>query len=162
MLIEKNKVVTFHYRLKEAGQEQTIETSHGQDPVLYLYDRGGILPALAQAMAGHRVGDEFSVSLTPEQAYGERHASRPQRIPIKHLSRGYKKLRPGQTVAVNTHEGPRNVTVLKVGKFNIDVDTNHPLAGKALVFEVEIVDIRDATREELTHGHAHGVGGHQH
>ena len=66
------------------------------------------------------------------------------------------------TVQVNTQHGPWDAVVLKVGKFNVDIDSNHPLAGKTLSFEIEVVEVRDATSEELAHGHAHGAGGHHH
>lgn len=82
-------------------------------------------------------------------------------MPIKHLAT-QGKLVPGQVVAVRTDKGLRRVVVQKVGKFNVDVDLNHPLAGKTLVYEVEVVAVRDASAEELAHGHVHGVGGHQH
>lgn len=162
MQIEKNKVVMFHYRLSEEGREETIETSHGDEPMSYLHGYGGILPGLEKAMAGHQTSDQFSLSLPPAEAYGERHPGGPQRIPIKHLAGKHKKLKPGQMVAVNTKEGSRNVTVVKVGKFNVDIDTNHPLAGKTLVFEIDIVEVRDASAEEIAHRHVHGPGGHQH
>ena len=88
-----------------------------------------------------------------------------QRIPIKHLHNHEKlknKIKVGMTVQVNTQNGPWDAVVLKVGKFNVDIDSNHPLAGKTLTFALEVVDVRDATPEELSHGHAHGVGGHHH
>lgn len=66
------------------------------------------------------------------------------------------------TVQINTNHGPRDVTVVKAGLKTIDVDTNHPLAGRTLNFEIEVLDVRDATAEEIAHGHAHGAGGHQH
>ncbi|KZY84063.1 hypothetical protein A3740_00575 [Oleiphilus sp. HI0068] len=72
------------------------------------------------------------------------------------------KLKPGMVVSINTEEGPRQVVVLKAGKFNVDVDTNHPLAGQVLSFDIEIQSVREATEDELAHGHAHGVGGHHH
>ena len=86
-----------------------------------------------------------------------------QRVSIKHVvSRGVKKFKPGMVVQVNTEHGPRDVRVVKAGLKTLDVDTNHPLAGRTLVFEIDIVNVRDATAEELAHGHAHGEGGHQH
>ena len=159
MQIEKDKVVTFHYRLSEA--DELLESTNDDEPLAYLHGHGGIIPALEQAMTGRQVGDRFSVTLAPEQAYGPRRERPPQRVPIKHLlTKG--KLKPGQVVAVNTREGPREAVIVKVGKFNVDVDTNHPLAGKILTFEIDIQDVREATPEELSHGHAHGVGGHRH
>jgi FKBP-type peptidyl-prolyl cis-trans isomerase SlyD len=156
MQIEKNKVVTFHYRLKEEGKEDIIETSHGVEPMNYLHGYGGILNGLEKAMDGRQSSDQFTLSLTPEEAYGLRHQVDPQRIQIKHLAGKHKKLKPGQMVAVNTKGGTREVTIVKVGKFNVDVDTNHPLAGKTLVFDIDIIDVRDATAEEIAHRHAHG------
>ena len=162
MQIEKNKVVLFHYRLTEAGNDEVIESSHDKDPLAYLYGRGGILAGLETAMTGKQSGEQVSVTLTPEDAYGLRQENTQQRIPIKHLLGKHKKLRVGQIVAINTREGQREATVVKVGKFNVDIDTNHPLAGKTVTFEIDIVDVREASEEELAHGHAHGAGGHQH
>ena len=71
-------------------------------------------------------------------------------------------MKVGQVVSVNTDQGTRQVQILKVGKFNVDVDTNHPLAGIELQFDIDIKEVRQATDEELAHGHAHGPGGHQH
>jgi FKBP-type peptidyl-prolyl cis-trans isomerase SlyD len=101
------------------------------------------------------------VTLDPKDAYGIPLESSEQRISKKHLTtKG--KLQVGMVVDINTTEGLRQATIVKVGKFNVDVDTNHPFAGKTLTFEVEIADVRDATGEELAHGHVHGAGGHQH
>ena len=72
------------------------------------------------------------------------------------------KLKPGMIVSINTEEGDKQVMVIKAGKFNVDVDTNHPLAGKTLTFDVDVQGVRDATGDEISHGHAHGVGGHHH
>lgn len=161
MQIEKNKVVTFHYRLNDADGPQ-IESSEGNEPMAYLHGHHGIIRGLEEAMAGKQPGDQFSVTLPPDKAYGPRYDNLQQRIPIKHLLSRSKKLHAGQVVSVNTKQGARDVTIIKVGKFNVDIDSNHPLAGKTLVFAIDIVDVRDATKEEIAHGHAHGAGGHQH
>jgi len=84
-----------------------------------------------------------------------------QRVPLKHL-RARGRLRPGMVAAVETEHGARQVTVVKVGKFNADVDTNHPLAGRTLSFDIEVLEVRAASEEEIAHGHAHGAGGHHH
>lgn len=160
MNIAKDCVVAFHYRLSEEGGAE-LETSRDGDSSLYLHGHKNILPALEAVFEGKTSGDTFSVTLTPEQAYGFRHEGSTQRIPIKHLA-GKIKPRPGMVVSVSTEQGLRQVTVIKVGKFNVDVDTNHPLAGKTLTFDIEITDVREASAEEKAHGHAHGVGGHQH
>lgn len=164
MSVSANKVVSFHYRLHQVDGE-LLEESYGAEPTLYLYGHNNLLAALEDAMEGKNIGDKFEVTLTPEQGYGQRREGAVQRVPIKHLHEHEKiknRLKPGMKVAVNTQHGPWEAVVLKVGKFNVDIDSNHPLAGKHLKFEIEIADLRDATEEELAHGHAHGVGGHNH
>lgn len=159
MLIEKDKVVSFHFKVIENGE--LLESSGDGDPMLYMHGHNGLITGLESELAGKKVGDNFSVMLEPKDAYGIPLESSKQRISKKHLAtKG--KLQVGMVVDINTTEGLRQATIVKVGKFNVDVDTNHPFAGKTLTFEVDIVDVRDATSEELTHGHAHGAGGHQH
>lgn len=164
MHISADSVVSFHYRLSETGGE-LLESSYEADPTLYLHGHNNLLPALEDALAGKQLGDKLSLDLSPEQAYGLRNEGATQRIPIKHLHNYAaikNKLKPGMRVAVNTQNGPWDALVLKVGKFNVDIDSNHPLAGKSLTFEIEIVEVRAATADELAHGHAHGAGGHHH
>ena len=160
MIVEKDKVVTFHYTLKNADGEQ-MESSREKDPMNYLHGAGNIIPGLEKAMEGHAVGDEFSVTVEPEDAYGLRNEKNVQRVPLKRL-KGIGKISVGQVLNLQTKQGQVQVTVLKVGRFNVDVDGNHPLAGAQLTFDVEIMDIRDASEEEMTHRHVHGPGGHQH
>ncbi|MCK9469724.1 MAG: peptidylprolyl isomerase [Porticoccaceae bacterium] len=160
MKIDNNKVVYFHYRLSEVGQEP-LETSDSDQPAAYLHGHNNILPALEEAMAGREAGDDFAVTLSPAQAYGERQEGQQQRVPIKHLlTKG--KLRPGMAVKVNTANGPRDARILKVGKFNVDLDLNHPFAGLELAFAIRITEVREASLEEIDHGHVHGAGGHHH
>ena len=160
MNIAKDSVVQFNYNLKD-DQGNDIETTTGGEPMAYLHGHGNIIPGLEQALEGKAVGDKFSVTVEPAKAYGERKENAQQRIPLKHLQ-GARKWKPGMMAVVETEQGYRQVTVVKVGKFNADVDTNHPLAGKTLVFDIDVVDVREATAEEKAHGHAHGVGGHHH
>lgn len=160
MKIEKNKVVSFHYKLREEGGE-VFENSHDSDPVLYLHGHRGMLPGLEDAMVDKESGDSFSVTVSPDKGYGQRKEGAIQRVPKKHLlTKG--KLTPGMIVQINTEHGGQEAILIKVGLKNVDVDANHPLAGKTLVFDVEVIEVRDATEEEIAHGHAHGVGGHQH
>lgn len=160
MIVEKSKVVSFHYTLKNAAGE-VLESSRDKQPMSYLHGANNIITGLEKAMKGREVGDEFSVTVEPQDAYGVRNEGNVQRVPLKRL-RGAGKIRPGQLLTLQTRQGPVQVTVLKVGRFNIDVDANHPLAGQQLTFDVEITEIRDSTKEESQHGHAHGPGGHQH
>ena len=160
MNIANNAVVSFHYTLKNDLDEQ-IETSQQGEPSVYLHGGNNIIRGLEQAMEGHSTGDSFSVTIEPIHAYGIRNESLTQRVPIKHiLHKG--KLKTGDLVQINTDKGPRSVTVIKAGRHTADIDANHPLAGKTLTFDIDIVEVREASEEEISHGHAHGPGGHQH
>jgi len=159
MQIAKDTIVRFHYSLAEPGQP-TLETSFDREPLAVLIGRGNILPALEEAMLGRAAGERFSITLSPEQAYGEHRDGAVQRVSKKVF--GPQRLKPGLQTVLQTKFGPRMVTVLKVGMSVVDIDLNHPMAGKTLEFDVRIEDVRAATEEELAHGHAHGEGGHQH
>lgn len=160
MIVEKYKVVTFHYTLKNVDGEE-MESSKDRDPMTYLHGANNIIKGLEKAMQGRAVGDAFSVTVGPEDAYGVRVEDNIQRVPLKRL-KNLGKIKVGQILNLQTNQGPVQVTVVKMGRFNVDVDANHPLAGEALTFKVEITDIRDASEEETKHGHVHGPGGHQH
>ena len=160
MKIEDDKVVTFHYRLRDS-EGLFAESSEGKNPVTYMHGRGNIVPGLEKELTGRVGGETLTVTVPPEEGYGMRDPSAVQRVPIKHLA-GRGKLAAGQMVPVNTNAGIRYALVLKVGHFHIDVDFNHPLAGRTLIFDVDVVGVRDATAEELEHGHAHGPEGHAH
>lgn len=161
MIIAKNKVVSLHYRLSEDGGEE-LENNKDSLPMTYLHGYGNLLNALEEQLVGLETGAVKSVILQAHEAYGTRNESALQRTPIKHLIGKYKRLLPGMVVKVNTSQGTKNARIIKTGKFNVDLDMNHPLAGKNLKFDVEIVDIRDASPEEIQHGHVHGPGGHHH
>ena len=111
-------------------------------------------------MQDREAGDSFGVDVAAADAYGERRDGLTQRVPKKHF--GNQRLVPGQQVVLQTNFGPRAVTIQKVGMSVVDVDLNHPMAGKDLHFDVEIVDVREASPEEIEHGHVHGEGGHHH
>jgi FKBP-type peptidyl-prolyl cis-trans isomerase SlyD len=158
--LEKGKVVAFHYRLTVSGGSLS-ESSPDDAPVFYLHGSGNIIPGLEEQLAGHAAGDRLSVTIPPEKAYGLRNPYPVERVPIKHVQ-AHGPLRPGARVAIQTSGGLRQVTVAKVGRYNVDVDPNHPLAGKTLSFDIEIVEVRDARPEELEHGHAHGPSDEHH
>lgn len=163
MVVEKNKVVTFHYRLTESGK--VLEESHGGSPMVYLHGHPGLIKGLEEALEGKKAGHHLTVTVPPEKAYGPRYPNALQRVSINHViksSSAKPKFQPGMVVQLNTQNGPQPVVVLKVGLKNLDVDTNHPLAGKTLTFDLDVIDIREATSEELAHGHVHGEGGHHH
>lgn len=160
MQITRDTVATFHYTLSNDASEE-LETSRDGEPTAYLHGANNIITGLESALEGTSSGDKLTVTLQPEEAYGDRDPKRQQRVPVKHLVfKG--KLRPGMVVQLNTGDGMRPVSIVKAGRHSADIDTNHPLAGQALLFDIEILDVRAATAEEIAHGHAHGVGGHQH
>ena len=162
MKAEKDKVVTFHYHLTDESGAK-VDSSHDRaEPLTILFGHGQIIPGLEQAMEGHEAGDKFDVSVPPEQGYGERREDFTQRVPKKYF-RDADHLKPGDATVLSVQGGGyRQVVVLKVGSSVVDVDLNHPMAGKTLKFDVEITDVRDATPEETEHGHVHGEGGHHH
>jgi len=168
MIIAENCVVAFHYKLCEVLQDGSksgwLEQSAGREPLLYLHGHANVIPGLEQAMAGKKAGDSLEITLAPEQAYGLRRSNSIIRVPIKHLHlpAGQKALMPGVIVGVQTDQGVRSALIVKAGRFNVDIDTNHPFAGRTLHYSLDIVDVRSATPEEITHRHAHGAGGHHH
>ncbi len=159
MKIEDNSVVRFHYTVSEPGQGE-LESSRKLEPLSVLIGHGGIIPGLESAMKGREAGESFDITVTSDQAYGERREGLVQRVPRKHFKGA--KLAPGMQVVLPTDQGQRAMTVRKVGISVVDVDLNHPMAGKTLDFAVEILDVREATAEEISHRHVHGDGGHQH
>ena len=159
MKIEKDRVVRFHYTVGEVGQPAT-ESSQGGEPLAILIGHNNIIPGLETAMEGREAGETFAVDVPAAQAYGERREGLTQRIPKKHF--GNQRLVPGMQVVLQTNFGPRAVTIEKVGMSVVDVDLNHPMAGKDLHFDIEVVEVREASAEEIEHGHVHGDGGHHH
>ncbi len=160
MKIEKDRVVRFHYTVSEAGQEPIESSRERGEPLAILIGHGNIIPGLETAMMDKEAGESFGVDVKSADAYGERREGLSQRVPKKHF--GNTRLVPGQQVILQTNFGPRAVTVEKVGMTVVDVDLNHPMAGKDLHFDVEIVEVRQASEEEVQHGHVHGDGGHHH
>lgn len=160
MKIEQSKVVSFFYTLTEENGDQ-LEAKDAI-PMAYLHGHNNLLPSLEEALEGREAGETLRVVLPPERGFGIRKADSVQRVPVKHLMTKSKKLLPGTVVKVRTESGPLSGTIVKTGKYMANVDLNHPFAGKTLVFDIKIDTVRDATAEELNHGHAHGVGGHHH
>lgn len=162
MKVEAKKVVSFHYSVSDGGPAPVDSSRERGEPLSVLIGAGNIIPGLEKALLGHEVGDTFQADVVAADAYGERRADFVQRVPKKYFDNA-DALQPGSTTVLQTKEGgPRMVVVLKIGSSVIDVDLNHPMAGKSLVFDVEITDIRDASDEEVAHRHAHGAGGHDH
>lgn len=158
MSIEENKVVSFYYTLKnEAGE--VLDHSDNDDPLLYLHGHENIIPGLEDEMSGKDVGDTFTALIPPEQAYGQRNDSLIQ-VVDQSAFQGVDDVQVGMQFSAELGGQTRILTIKDVQGDQVTFDANHPLAGETLHFDVEIVDIRDATEEELSHGHVHGEHGH--
>jgi len=158
--IAKNRVVSFHYTLRDE-QGNVLDASAGRGPMTYLHGKNNIIPGLEQALAGKSAGEKLDVTVPPEQAYGPRRDALVQIVSRSKFTEGAE-LAPGMQVRASGPQGARMVTVVRVERDFITVDANHPLAGRTLHFSVEIADVRKATHEEIAHGHVHGPGGHHH
>ena len=161
MTIDKNKVVAFSYVLTDESSNE-LERSTSEDPMVYLHGHRNMMAGVEEALAGKQEGDALNVTLPPERAYGLVKENATQRVPIKHLLTKHKKYKPGMAVKVDTQQGAQDVVIKKVGRFNVDVDTNHPLAGKTVTFKINILKVREATPGEISHGHTHGIDGANH
>ena len=161
MTIKENSAVSFHYTLTDdAGQK--IDSSAGQDPLAYLHGAGNIIPGLENALEGKTIGDKLNVAVTAEEGYGPVQQELIQEVP-RSAFQGVESIEIGMQFEAQTGQGGAvPVTVTAVTDETVTVDGNHPLAGKSLNFDVTIEAVREATAEELEHGHVHGAGGHQH
>jgi FKBP-type peptidyl-prolyl cis-trans isomerase SlyD len=160
MQISKNTVATIDYTLTNP-QGQVLDTSKGGEPLSYLHGVGGIIPGLESALEGKQTGDNLSVTIEPDQAYGQRNEELVQEVP-RRMFQGVENIQPGMQFRAQGPQGQQVVTVVGIAGDNVKIDANHPLAGVTLKFDVNVVGVRDATQEELSHGHVHGTGGHQH
>ena len=159
--INNNQVVQFHYTLKD-DEGNIIDQSPEGQPLAYLHGYQNIIPGLEAQLVGKAVGDKFTASVEPADAYGEFDDAAVQEVSRENFQ-GVVNVQAGMQFQSQTEDGHvMLVTVKDVQDDMVIVDANHPLAGKKLHFDVEIADIREATPEELQHGHAHGAGGHHH
>ena len=157
----KDKVIAIHYTLTVDGEK--VESSHDRNEQLWiLLGHGQLIPGLEKALEGHEAGDALQVDVPAAEGYGERQEGQIQRVSKKYFPQA-NRLKPGMATALQLKEGgQRAVTVHNVGMTAIDVDLNHPMAGKDLHFDVSIGEVRDATEEEIQHGHAHAPGAEAH
>lgn len=160
MQVANETVVSFDYTLTD-NDGKVIDSSNGREPLAYLHGKGAIIPGLEREMEGKQVGDEFQVSIAPQDGYGERNEALQQAVPRAQFD-GVGDLEIGMQFRVNTEEGPMVINVVEIRDDEVIVDGNHPLAGVHLNFDVNIREVREATSDELAHGHAHGPGGHEH
>ncbi|MGY0619262.1 FKBP-type peptidyl-prolyl cis-trans isomerase [Lysobacter sp. A378] len=151
MEIEERRVAAFHYTLtNDAGE--VIDKSATDAPLAYLHGAGNIVPGLEKALLGKKTGDSLTADVAPEEAYGPRHEGLIQTVP-RSAFEGVESVQPGMQFEARTEKGPLLVTVTKVEPEEVVVDGNHPLAGQQLHFAVDVVEVREATEEELNNGH---------
>jgi FKBP-type peptidyl-prolyl cis-trans isomerase SlyD len=161
MQIAQDRVVLFHYTLTNDAGEM-LDSSAGGAPLAYLHGQGNIVAGLEKALHGHSAGDKLSVRVEAADGYGVRDASLVKRVPRRSFG-SIGNIKPGMQFEAQLERGQRRVvTVTAVKGDMVTIDGNHPLAGQNLNFEVEVTEVRDATAEELAHGHVHGPGGHHH
>ena len=156
MQISKDKVASIHYTLKNSAGK-VIDSSAGSHPLTYLHGAGNLIPGMESGLEGKVVANKFDLVIQPEHGYGLKDDRLIQQVPRANF--GDQKIEMGMQFQTNRGSV---VTVTKVGLESITVDGNHPLAGEVLSFAVEVMEVRNATADEIAHGHVHGVGGHHH
>lgn len=157
--ITADKAVTIHYAVKNPAGE-VLDKSSEEQPLAFIFGRGMLIPGLEKALEGKTAGDTFATDVAAAEAYGERHDGLVQAVPREMF--GDNDVQPGMQFRASTDHGEQSVLVVEVDDTTVTVDGNHPLAGIDLSFDVEVVDVREATAEELDHGHVHGKGGVEH
>lgn len=168
MVIEKNKVVTLHYKLQEGSLEgNLIEETHGKDPLVFLYGVGQMIPEFERQLSGKKEGDTFSFGIKSSEAYGDYNPQAVVTIPKDSFvidgELATDLLQIGKVIPMRDTEGNQLMgTVSEIHEEDVLMDFNHPMAGVDLYFTGNIEDIRDATATEIEHGHVHGPGGHHH
>jgi len=160
MLIEKDRVALIHYTLTD-DSGQVIDSSAGGEPLAYIHGNGNLVPGLESALEGKTSGEKLAVTVAPADGYGTRDEQLVQRVPKRSLG-GAGEIKKGMQFQAHVGGGIRVFTVTAVVGDMVTLDGNHALADKHLNFQVEIVEVREASQEELDHGHVHGAGGHHH
>jgi FKBP-type peptidyl-prolyl cis-trans isomerase SlyD len=160
MSITQDQVVSIHYTLRDDTGD-VLDQSAADSPLAYLHGHGNLIPGLERELTGRNAGDKLQVKIPPADGYGEYNRALVQQVPRRAL-KGIPNLHVGLRLQAQTPQGPQPVTVTHLAGDMVTIDGNHPLAGKSLHFEVEITEVRDATAEELAHGHVHGPDGHGH
>ena len=156
MIVAANKVVKMHYSVLD-NNKNTIDNSFDGEPLVFIVGTGYLIPGLENALLGKEAGDTFSVTVEPEQGDGERHDDLMQAVP-KSMFEGME-IEVGMQFRATTDAGDQSVMIIEIQDEDVIVDGNHPLSGITLHFDVEVLEVRDATEEELAHGHVHGEGG---
>jgi len=156
MKIADKKVVKMHYSVMDKKQNQ-IDSTFGSEPLEMIIGSGFLIPGLEKALLEKTVGDKFTVEVPAADGYGERHEGLMQAV-SKDMFAGME-VEVGMQFRATTDQGEQSVTVIEIQGDDVVIDGNHPLSGIDLTFDVEVLEVRDATEEELAHGHVHGAGG---
>lgn len=168
MKIDKHKVVTLHYKLQEKSAEgDLVEETFGGDPLVFLYGAGAMIPKFEEELAGKEEGDNFAFGIESQDAYGEYNPDAIAPVPTEAFVVDGKLaedlLQVGRVIPMRDQEGNQLLgTVMEVGEQQVKMNFNHPMAGVDLYFSGRIEGVRDATEEEVAHGHVHGKGGVEH
>jgi FKBP-type peptidyl-prolyl cis-trans isomerase SlyD len=157
MQITDNTAVSFHYTLTNNSGEE-LDSSIGSEPLLYLHGAGNIIPGLEAALLGKKAGEKLNVSIEPEHAYGLIDENMVQ-VVSKKMFEGMD-VEIGMQFHADVSYGSGVITITAIDGDDVTIDGNHPLAGEHLNFDVEVVDVRPATADEIAHGHIHGTGCH--
>ena len=160
MMLEKDRVALIHYTLTDDGGS-VIDSSSGGEPMAYLHGRGNLVSGLETALQGRKAGDTFQVTVPPAQGYGVRDERLVQRVPKRSLARAGE-IRKGMQFQARVGDAMRVFTVTGLAGDMVTLDGNHELADRNLNFRIDVVEVREASAEELDHGHVHGPGGHHH
>ncbi len=156
MNITKHKVAAIHYTLRDSNGN-VLDSSAGREPLYYLHGENNLIPGMEEGLEGRTKGDKLQLAVSPEKGYGRRDPQLIEQVPRSAFG--------GQTIEVGMQFEANDgqvITVTEVGPDTVTVDANHPLADQDLHFDVEVIDVRDATSDEISHGHVHGHGGVQH
>ena len=157
MKIAKGRVVRMNYTLRDESGT-TIESSLGKEPLTYLHGLGSLIPGLEKILDGSQAGLKTTVTILPQDAYGEKDPQAVIQAARGDFPEGLT-LEPGVEVQADTPDGPISFIVVSVEGDEVVLDANHPLAGKTLTFDIEVLEVRETTADELAHGHVHGPGG---
>lgn len=157
MQLAKDKVGLIHYTLKNTKGD-VVDSSEGKAPLPYLHGAANLISGMENALEGKAQGDKFDVTIAPADAYGERTEDLIHVVPIDNFPEK-DQVKVGVQFQAETPQGMRVATVVNVAEDKVTVDFNHPLAGETLHFNVEVMEVRDATEEEIAHGHIHADGG---
>jgi len=160
MKIGKDKVVLMHYELKN-DKGEILDSSKEKEPLAYIHGKSNIIAGLEKQLVEKKVGDKLNVTVAPEEAYGVKDEHRIFNVGMSKFE-GDEELKVGMQIELEVKGEMQVGIVAEINGDKVTLDLNHPLAGETLTFDVEIMEVRDASTEELAHGHVHGKGGHHH